>query len=225
MNMKRKRSAFESIYKGPRCSEDDDDDSEVDFSNILQNVIGGKKRGKIDKVDSDANHIYFYSEVNRDSAFELINLLRDVDQANTSLQIKLGVDPIPIYLHIMSNGGCVFSAFNVIDHIKACKNPVYSVIEGSAASAATLISVVCDKRYVRPSAYMLIHQISSGWEGKMCELEDEMKNLKELTDTLKTFYKDNTNMTPHQLTSLLRRDLWLNAKKCIEYGLADELMS
>ena len=36
---------------------------------------------------------------------------------------------------------------------------------------------------------MLIHQLSSGSWGKMNELEEEMENLKELMNSIKTIYK------------------------------------
>lgn len=226
--MKRK---FDALYSGtgPKSGENDDEVVSIDLGEIMKQALGGgggpagKFKQKQKKIDNDHNHIYFYSEVNRDSAYELCSLIREVDDTNTTLKNKLKVDEIPVYIHIMSNGGCIFSAFNVIDYIKSCKNPVYSVIEGCAASAATLISVVCDKRYIMPSAHMLIHQISSGWEGKMAEMEDEMINLKELTKKLKTFYSDNTQMSQRQLNSLLKRDLWLNPDKCMEYGLVDEI--
>jgi len=80
-----------------------------------------------------------------------------------------------------------------------------------------------EKRYVRPNAYMLIHQLSSGCWGKMSEIEDEFKNLQELMDKIKEFYKENTKIPKKELTELLKHDLWLNADKCIQYGLADEV--
>ena len=86
---------------------------------------------------------------------------------------KLCIDPIPIYLHINSYGGIIFDALTAIDVIKACKVPVYTIIEGATASAGTLISVVGDKRFIRPNAHMLIHQLSSGCWGKMMEIEDD----------------------------------------------------
>jgi len=70
---------------------------------------------------------------------------------------------------------------------------------------------------------MLIHQISGGCWGKMCEMQDEMENLKELMERLKSFYREHTGITNQQLNSLLKRDLWLNGQRCVDYGLVDEL--
>ena len=77
-------------------------------------------------------------------------------------------------------GEVYFRRFLLLIRVKNSKIPVVSIIEGAAASAAALISVMCDYRIIYENSYMLIHQLSSGTWGKMSELEDEMENLKEL---------------------------------------------
>lgn len=201
-------------------------------ANILSNLalgLGGSggdtsSLSKNKKIERDANHIYFYSEVNRDAIYELISLINEVEEENNILAFKMKIEPIPIYLHISSYGGCVFSAFNVIDIIKSCKVPIYSIIEGCAASAGTLMSVVCNKRFIRPSSYMLIHQLSSGCWGKMCEIEDEVENLKDFMDRIKSIYMEHTKIPKKELTELLKHDLWLNSEKCLKYSLIDEIV-
>jgi ATP-dependent Clp endopeptidase proteolytic subunit ClpP len=135
----------------------------------------------------------------------------------------LHIDSIPIYLHIYSNGGYIHAAFAVIDVIKSCRTPVYSVIEGATASAGTLISIVCSKRFIRPTAYMLIHQLSGECWGKMNEIKDEYKNLTELMNRIKNIYETRSTLSNKKLKKLLNHDLWLSAKKSLKYGLVDEL--
>ena len=123
-------------------------------------------------IKCEMNHVYFYSEVDRDSSYELINCLKEAEDNCVNLGHSTNIKDvhIPIYLHINSLGGCIFSALNVIDHIRSSKFEVHTIIEGSTASAGTLISVAGVKRYIRPNAYMLIHQLSSGCWGKMAEI-------------------------------------------------------
>jgi ATP-dependent Clp endopeptidase proteolytic subunit ClpP len=177
----------------------------------------------IKKIKRNNNHIYFYSEVDRESIFELIMHIKDAEEENTITAFKLHIDNIPIFLHINSNGGDIFEAFNAMDVIQACKVPVYTIIEGATASAGTLISVVGSKRYISPNAFMLIHQLSSTCWGKMSELEDEFKNLQELTDKIKEIYIKHTKIPKKELIKLLKHDLWLNSEKSLNYGLVDEI--
>ncbi len=174
-------------------------------------------------IKCEINHVYFYSEVDRESTYELIECIKEAEDNCLNICHSTHIESLPIYLHINSFGGCIFSALNVIDYMNSCKFPVHTIVEGSTASAGTLISVAGKKRYIRPNAYMLIHQLSSGCWGKMAEIEDEFINLKELTIKIKRIYKKYTTIPKKELKTILKRDLWLNSDKCVEYGLADEL--
>lgn len=175
------------------------------------------------KIYRENNHIYFYSEIDRNSISKLNILLREAEEYCVILSLKLRLDVIPIYLHIYSTGGYINAAFATIDVINSSKVPVYSIIEGATASAGTLISIVCKKRYIRPSAYMLIHQLSSEIWGKMDSIIDEYKNLSQLMRKIKYIYKQYSSLDDEKLDHLLKHDLWLNSKKSIKYGLVDEI--
>lgn len=175
-------------------------------------------------ITKEHNHIYFHSEVSRETVFELIALIRKAEIENIILAHNLSSDDaIPIYLHISSYGGIVFDALTAIDVITSCKVPVYTIIEGATASAGTLISVVGKKRYIRQNAHMLIHQLSSCAWGKMNELEDEFDNNKLLMEKIKNIYKKHANIPKKELNEILKHDLWWEADKCMQYGLVDSI--
>ena len=183
-----------------------------------------------DESDSDEsseiyrenNHIYFYSEVDRKSIQSLIKVIREAEEYCYTTTFKLSID-VPIFLHISSLGGYIYDTLNAIDAIQRCRIPIYSIVEGSVASAGTLISVVCKKRFICPNAYMMIHQLSSEVFGKMNEITDEYANLSELTNILKKIYMDHTEFSKRKLDKLLKHDLFLSTDKVLKYKLADEL--
>jgi ATP-dependent Clp endopeptidase proteolytic subunit ClpP len=179
--------------------------------------------GMGDSVSVRDNHIYFYGSVNTKNAVRINTSIRDITKRLLITQIELGVDNLNIYLHINSFGGSVFAGLSIIDTIISNKIPIISIVEGSAASAATIISVVCSQRIIRPNSFMLIHQLSSGFWGKMEEIKDEFINLKKLTKKLKGIYKQHTLIEKDQLKNLLKRDLWLDSNECLEYGLVDKV--
>jgi ATP-dependent Clp protease protease subunit len=175
------------------------------------------------KVYREGNHIYFYAEVDRATVSLLNKLIREAEEFSFMSSLKLRVSTIPIWLHIFSDGGYIHAALAAVDTIQGCGVPVYSVIEGATASAGTIMSIACTKRYIRPSAYMLIHQLSSGCWGKLSEITDEYTGLTDLMAKIRGMYAERTKLTEKKLTWLLKHDLWLNATKSIKYGLADEL--
>lgn len=174
-------------------------------------------------ISRENNHVYFYCDVTRSSVYRLMTCLHEARDYSVITSMKLNIGEIPIYLHINSNGGFIFAANSVIDLIINSNVPIYSIIDGACASAATLISIVCHKRYIRKHSHMLVHQLSSVLGGKMSEIDDEHANLTKLTDQMKSVYLEHTKMNKKTLTALMKQDLWLNSDECIRYGLADEL--
>jgi ATP-dependent Clp protease protease subunit len=174
------------------------------------------------QINRDNNHVYFYSEIDRTTIFKLLGAIREAEEYCVLNSYKLRVE-IPIYLHINSNGGTISDAFAAIDAILSCRVPVYSIIEGATASAGTLISVVCKKRYICPNAYMLIHELRSEVWGKMSEIEEEYKNLKKTMRHIIKIYTAHSNLSKSELKEMLKGDLWMSADTCLEYRLVDEL--
>ena len=170
------------------------------------------------------NNIYFYSPVTKKSVLELNILLEKKSCELLNLSLINNIDPIPILLHINSEGGEVAAALSVVDSIINCKVPIYSIIEGNVASAATLISIVCHKRKITKNAMMLIHQVSGGIWGKMSEFEDEMKNMTLANNTIKKLYKKYTKITDQKLEKILKKDIYWSSKICLKYGLVDEII-
>ena len=210
----RARDVF--LIKGKKEEAGEKEESEK----VVKTCAIDKDNQKITKVN---NHIYFYAEVTRNSIFELTTLIREVEQDNMALANTLCIDPIPIYLHISSFGGSVFAAFTAIDIIMACQVDVITIIDGASASAGTLMSVVGKQRYMRPNAYMLVHQLSAGSWGKMCELEDDFTNNKRLMEQIRTIYKEHSKIPKKELNEILKHDLWWDVETCLKYGLVDDI--
>jgi ATP-dependent Clp endopeptidase proteolytic subunit ClpP len=205
--------------KKQRAVEKDDDDDEEDGDSGFTN--GDNKDNQ--QISRENNHVYFHAEVNRGSIFKVINHLRAAEEACILMNHRYSTTDIPIYLHINSFGGSVFDAMTAIDVIQNSKIPIYTIIEGATASAGTLMSVVGKKRFMRPNAYMLIHQLSSGCWGKMAEIEDEFKNLQSIMTRIKDIYKENAKIPKKELADVLKHDLWWDKDTCIKYGLIDEI--
>ena len=177
------------------------------------------------QVLATQNRVYFYSEVNRSKILTLNKKLTSLDisirNQNNNLDLKNGAN---IYLHINSYGGSVFAGFSAADYIKRSQTPVYSVIDGCAASAATIMSVVAKERYMHEHAFMLVHQLSSQSWGKYEELRDDMKNNDLLMKTIKDIYLEHTKIPKRELNKVLKHDLWWDAKTCLKYGLVDDII-
>jgi len=186
-------------------------------------LLGGGGGSDTRSVESHDNVIMFYGEVNEENAKSLNKALRQMDKDLQVVKVKYGVE-VPIKLYISSYGGSIFAGFSTVDTIKSLGTPVHSYIDGAAASAATLISVVADKRFIHRNSFMLIHQLSSMMWGKYEEFKDEMENLDLLMTRIKEIYKEHCSIPKKELTEVLKHDLWLDSAKCVKWGLVDEIV-
>jgi len=171
------------------------------------------------------NRIYFYSRVDIEKILQLNRHLRNkgIDlQREAMIQAR---EPANIYLHIQSNGGNVFAGMAGMDEIIKSIVPVYTMVDGCCASAATLLSICGKKRFINRHAYMLIHQLSSFMWGKYEEFKDEMQNLDKVMAMIKQVYAEYTLIPVEKLEEILKHDLWFDASECKEYGLVDEIIT
>jgi ATP-dependent protease ClpP protease subunit len=209
---------------------------EFDTINATKKVVPGKKsvkknvknasEGTMDTVEGEDNIIYFYSSVTQKENFKLNKEISSIGRQMEMVAVKLGMEtPPPLHLRINSYGGSVFAAFGSIDYIMKSKTPVYTYIDGCAASAGTIMSVCGAKRFIGENAYMLVHQLSSGSWGKFTELQDDMKNNENLMKRIKEIYNAKTKIPKAKMDDLLKHDLWWDAKTCLKYGLVDEILT
>lgn len=165
--------------------------------------------------------IYFYGPVSEQSCIQLSQAIRSMDiRAKQQKLYYDNVDP-SIKLHIQSGGGSLMHAFYICDLIKNIDTPVYTYVEGFYASAATIISVCGNKRFMTKHSSILIHQLSSTASGKFNEIRTEVNNLNFFMNNVKDIYLDNTNFDKKTLEDLLNTDIWLNSTICKDYGLVD----
>ncbi len=170
------------------------------------------------------NKIFFYDDVTNESILELNRVLMEVDIKLQNTRNILGdsFDPT-IHLRVKTDGGDLHAVLATVDIMNNLKSKIFTYIDGSVASAGSMITLAGDKRFMGKHAIFLIHQLSSGIYGKYSELEDNMENCANMMKFLKAYYKDTTKIPMKKLDELLKRDLYLSAPECVQYGIVDEL--
>lgn len=188
-----------------------------------QNDQDPEETTEVEELDND---IYFYTDVTKKSVYQLVKKLDFLGREYSSIQLNYRLKDFKpeVILHINSNGGSLLDCFAALDKIRNSPYIIHSIVEGSAASAATLMSVVAQKRSISKYSHMLIHQLSSGMWGKFEELKDEMHNCNILMDAIYDIYGKYTKIPKNVLKDLLKKDIYLDAKTCLKYGLVDKIL-
>ena len=198
-----------------------ENDDEEDPLEKLKSLMGAKQP----ETEMERNHLYFYSDVTQETCLDLTRKINNLNKELLKYSIEYDCPPPSIFLHINSLGGDLLSAFGVVDTIENSRIPIISIVHGQAASAATIISMSCHKRYITSNSFMLIHQLSHGIYGKFEEIKDDFENDTSFMDTLYSLYKKHTKMDLKTIKESLKHDLWWNSEKCIEHGLVDSIWS
>lgn len=204
-------------------NDDDDDDLGPPTPFKFPKLFGGAVEND---VFTENNHIYFKTEVTKDSIEKLAGEIEHLNNKLLGLKKKTNLGtfiPKPIYLHITTNGGDLLAGFFGYDKIQASKIEIHTIVEGCVASAGSLLSIAGTQRYMTPNSHLLIHQLRTGMFGTYEELVDEKNNCHQFMSRLVSIYHSNCNgkLTKTKIKEFLKRDVFWNSKTAITNGLID----
>lgn len=132
-----------------------------------------------------------------------------------------------IKLYINSPGGSVYDGLAIIDTMNYIEPDVQTIGIGLQASmGAMLLSAGAKgKRYALPNARVMIHQPSSGTEGKITDQEIALKEGIYLKQILINMMAKNTGKDVKTIEKDMDRDNWMSAVEAQKYGIVDEVLA
>lgn len=132
-----------------------------------------------------------------------------------------------ISLYINSPGGSVYDGLAIYDTMQFIKPQVVTYGIGLQASmgAFLLSSGAKGKRYLLPSSRVMIHQPSSGTQGKVTDQEISLREALRLKDLLNEILAKNTGQKLTKVKADVERDFWMDAKEAVAYGLVDKVVT
>ena len=132
-----------------------------------------------------------------------------------------------IQLYINSPGGSVYDGLAIYDTIQYIKPDVQTIGIGLQASmgAFLLSSGTKGKRFVLPNSRVMIHQPSSGTQGKVTDQEITLREAIALKEKLAEMMAKNTGQKVAKVKADMERDFWMSAEEAVKYGVADEVIT
>jgi len=200
--------------------DDDEDSSPFKFTKLFNH--------QDTDVYTEKNNIYFKTDVTEES---INKLAHEINNLNNKIKSMIHKDtfgtftPNPIILHITTRGGDLLSGFFGYDIIKNSLTPIHTIIEGSVASAGSLLSIAGSRRYITENSHILIHQLRTGMFGTYEELKEEKQNCNRFMNKLIQLYYQNCDgkLNKTEIREILKHDVFWDSKKAIEQGLVDEI--
>ena len=146
----------------------------------------------------------------------------DVTPKDFDKKLKELGDISDLTVRINSYGGSVFAGnaiVSMLDTKKANGWKVTTVVEGIAASMASVIAQAGDDVRMAENAMVMIHKPSSLAWGNADEMRKTAEMLDKAEKTLIPIYMRHYKGSEDELKELLRKEEWLNSDEALEKGL------
>ena len=133
-----------------------------------------------------------------------------------------------IHFYINSPGGSITAGLAVYDTMQFLRCEVATYCIGQAASMAALLlaSAKNGKRFLLANNRILLHQplITGHLIGPATDIDIEAQEILRLRGVLYNILAKHTGQPVEKVEKDCDRNLWLDAKEAIEYGLADRIL-
>lgn len=132
-----------------------------------------------------------------------------------------------IAFYINSPGGHVHDGMAIYDTMQFIKPDVATYGIGLQASmgAFLLNAGAKGKRFVLPNSRTMIHQPSSGTQGRASDMEVDLRELLRLKESMIEIMAKNTGQKIAKIRDDIERDFWMDAKEAVNYGLVDKVIT
>lgn len=147
----------------------------------------------------------------------------DVTPAMFKAELFSGNGPVTIWIN--SPGGDCIAASQIYSMLMDYKGDVTVKIDGIAASAASVIAMAGNKVFMAPTALMMIHNPATMAFGDHVDMAKAIDMLNEVKESIINAYEIRTNLSHAKLSHMMDETTWMNAKKAIELGFADAILT
>lgn len=127
-------------------------------------------------------------------------------------------------VHIHSPGGDAYAGFAIYSLFKAYTGKKVMIIDGIAASAASIIAMAADELKVSSAGMLMIHNAWSMSWGNHNDLRKSADDLEKLSNNGAKLYQHKTGKTLEEIKQLMDDETYMNADEALELGFVDEIL-
>ena len=139
-----------------------------------------------------------------------------------------------IDVHIHCNGGDVLEGWAIYDRLRATGKEITTIVDGTAASMATVIMMAAPKerRKAYANAQILVHNpwLDPAWVGSngmatADDLEKAASQLKEQQDRILDLYVERCGCDREEMAALMAEDKFISVERAMELGMVGEIIA
>jgi len=174
----------------------------------------GKKNAATDSTD-----LFIYDEISSWWGISANDFVGDLQ----------AVDTKALNLYINSPGGSVFEGFAIYSALVRWatqnKATITVIVDGWAASIASVIAMAGDTIKISALASFMVHQPWGGVVGTADDMRAEAEVLDEISATLVEIYQARTDGDAAQIEAWMNAETWFKGQQAVDAGFADEVIA
>lgn len=126
-------------------------------------------------------------------------------------------------VHLNSPGGEAREGVAIANLLRQCPQRVVAIVDGLAASAASIIAMGADELLMAPSSELMIHEAHGGAYGDADFLAQQSRVLDHLSDSYAAAYAAKAGGDPSAWRVIMRAETWYSPEEAVAAGLVDGL--
>jgi ATP-dependent Clp protease protease subunit len=128
-----------------------------------------------------------------------------------------------IFMYINSPGGHISDMYAIYDTMNYIKPDVVTVGIGTVMSAGSflLAAGAKGKRFALPNTDIMIHELSSGFQGKFNDMKNRHQHIENLHERMIKHFSDMTGQPVKKLKKDMEKDYYMSSQQALDYGIID----
>ncbi len=129
-----------------------------------------------------------------------------------------------VHIRLNSYGGSCNAATRMFDDIRAYPGLVTVTISGTAASAATVLSMAASKLLMTPGSLWMVHDPSTVAWGNEHDLQGAIDLLRACKESILNVYGKRCKQKRGDIAALMTATTWMDAQAALEFGFIDGIV-
>lgn len=129
-----------------------------------------------------------------------------------------------VVLHINSPGGSVADGTAIYNMLKADPRPVTVIVDGVAASIASVVAMAGDTIQMPGNTFMMIHDPGVIMAGNFADFRHAADTLDKMGEAMALTYAERTGLDLEEIRAMMLAETWMGAAEAVSLGFADEVM-
>lgn len=126
-----------------------------------------------------------------------------------------------VVVHLNSGGGIATEGAAIHAALSQHKGTVQVIVEGVAASAASLLAMAADTLIMAPGSVMMVHDPAGLTFGTAADHAKTQEALNTLGDAYAGIYADRTGKSVEEMRAVMQAETWMTGPAAVEAGFAD----